>query len=446
MPSIDESIRKIDNVICRHLDEIENNSRGAISQDILEQLTKFVNHIMLKFYANGREIPITAENIAKATEFAQINSELYTLYKFHNYLEVVTTQYTLDEDGSERLMLKYYQYLLEAKNLIWHYFGIEVLHNLEKFPLHLDDTLQEYYKKISEKIERYPVEFKADKNDKYYVQKIKPLFVNRHIYYEITFTPIDDRKNKSKSNRVIAFTKLPIKSNYASKFHLIHETIEILGKTMPIIIIDGWEVSIRDCEFQNFIKLIKGEKKRVPYPEQRLICEFLTRTIIKGIEILNPDTHEERIQFDVEIPKVVDESDLWRINLELLECWESEEKSLVRFCVHKLKSADEDGDESISLTVVPFQIAYAVSIHKAQGLEYDSVKIVITDEVEELVTHNIFYTAITRARERLKIYWTPEVEEKVINRIRPRDISKDVELLKNYLTEKQQEESFDFWL
>ena len=60
MPSIDESIRKIDNVICRHLDEIENNSRGAIFKDILEQLTKFVNHVMLKFYANGREIPIPA--------------------------------------------------------------------------------------------------------------------------------------------------------------------------------------------------------------------------------------------------------------------------------------------------------------------------------------------------------------------------------------------------
>ena len=85
-------------------------------------------------------------------------------------------------------------------------------------------------------------------------------------------------KNKSKSNRVIAFTKLPIKSNYASKFHLINETIEILGKTMPIIIIDGWEVSIRDCEFQNFISLIKGEKKKKYLtPEQRLICEFLTK-------------------------------------------------------------------------------------------------------------------------------------------------------------------------
>ena len=113
MPTIDDSIRKIDNVICRHLDEIEDTSRGAISQDILEQLTKFVNHIMLKFYANGRDIDINEENIAKATEFAQVNSDLHTLYKFRNYLNVVTTQYTLDEDGSERLMLKYYQYLLE---------------------------------------------------------------------------------------------------------------------------------------------------------------------------------------------------------------------------------------------------------------------------------------------------------------------------------------------
>lgn len=68
------------------------------------------------------------------------------------------------------------------------------------------------------------------------------------------------------------------------------------------------------------------------------------------------------------------------------------------------------------------------------------------NQIEELVTHNIFYTAITRAREKLKIYWTPEVEEKVINRIKPRDISKDVELLKNYLIDKQQDDSLDFLL
>ncbi len=154
--------------------------------------------------------------------------------------------------------------------------------------------------------------------------------------------------------------------------------------------------------------------------------------IIKGVEIVDAGTPEERIQFDVEIPKAVDERDISEFDLELLENYEGKEKSLVRFYVHKLKSADEEDNDL--RTIVPFQIAYAVSIHKAQGLEYDSVKIVITDEVEELVTHNIFYTAITRARKKLKIYWTPEVEEKVINRIKPRDISKDVELLKKYLS------------
>ena len=35
-----------------------------------------------------------------------------------------------------------------------------------------------------------------------------------------------------------------------------------------------------------------------------------------------------------------------------------------------------------------------------------------------MVTHNIFYTSITRAKEKLKIYWTPETEYKSIKWIR----------------------------
>lgn len=66
-------------------------------------------------------------------------------------------------------------------------------------------------------------------------------------------------------------------------------------------------------------------------------------------------------------------------------------------------------------------------------LEYSSVKIVITDEIDELITHNIFYTAITRAQNKLKIYWTPEVEHKVLTSIKPRDIKKDVGILRKYL-------------
>ena len=66
-------------------------------------------------------------------------------------------------------------------------------------------------------------------------------------------------------------------------------------------------------------------------------------------------------------------------------------------------------------------------------MEYDSVKIVITDEIDELISHNIFYTAITRTRNKLRIYWTPEVEKKVLERIKPKNISRDVSLLRNGL-------------
>ena len=58
---------------------------------------------------------------------------------------------------------------------------------------------------------------------------------------------------------------------------------------------------------------------------------------------------------------------------------------------------------------------------------------VITDEVDEMITHNIFYTAITRARKQLCIYWSPEAQLAVLSRIEPRNVRDDVALVKGYL-------------
>jgi len=155
---------------------------------------------------------------------------------------------------------------------------------------------------------------------------------------------------------------------------------------------------------------------------------------IAGIEVLDKGTVTECIQFDVELDKVLMGTDAFGQSFQLLPNAPSG-NSVIRFTVTKSKSADEDNPRGrySKEDIVPFQIAYAVSIHKAQGLEYDSVKIVITDEIEELITHNIFYTAITRAKKNLKVYWTPEVEKKVLESIKPKDIGKDVSLLRNYL-------------
>ena len=152
---------------------------------------------------------------------------------------------------------------------------MSVLENLSDFPLNTDKVLQEYYEKIANKIINYDiVPLTKDDNSKYYIQKIKPFFVNNNIFYEITF--ITARDYESKFNRIIAFTKIDMIDNYASRFHLVKENIEILGKSMPITIITGWNVAIRNCEFKNFVYVITGEKENIFHEEQMVINKYIT--------------------------------------------------------------------------------------------------------------------------------------------------------------------------
>ncbi len=146
---------------------------------------------------------------------------------------------------------------------------------------------------------------------------------------------------------------------------------------------------------------------------------------IDNIEIL-----KGKIQFDIEIDRAINEIKASKYDFQLMDNAESG-NSIIRFTVNKSKNTDEDDNSSD--TIVPFQVAYAVSIHKAQGLEYSSVKVVITNEVDEMISHNIFYTAITRARDKLKIYWTPESEKKILESLKTKSNKRDIKLLESKL-------------
>ena len=153
---------------------------------------------------------------------------------------------------------------------------------------------------------------------------------------------------------------------------------------------------------------------------------------LKG-KIVNIEEDEIRVWFSVEIDKVVNELEIQYLDLELLG--ESDNnKSIVKFYVDKYRNDDEDDDSDLT-TIVPFSVAYAVSIHKSQGLEYNSVKIIITNEIDELITHSIFYTSITRAKENLKIYWSPECQNKIISTIKHKEDNKDVYIIKSKINE-----------
>ena len=138
---------------------------------------------------------------------------------------------------------------------------------------------------------------------------------------------------------------------------------------------------------------------------------------------------EERIWFDIELDKAINEIDASVYDFKLIG-ESASGNSIISFSVNKFRNSDEDDDSN----VVPFQVAYAVSIHKAQGLEYESVKVVIPESNTEKITHGVFYTAITRAKKKLKIYWNSNTMKKVVANFDSHNLKqKSLDILKKKL-------------
>jgi hypothetical protein len=296
MNKIDGEILKIDKVICRNIGIFDDSERGLLSQNILSQLRNFVEHISLKVYSGGRDIDNTYENITRANAYVSSRGNLKFLNKFHNFLQITASHYTLDEENSERLMLKYYEYLLRIKSLLKKSYKLEVLENIDEFPITIDSALKEYYEKIAEKINRPEVSrVKSTYNDRYYIQKIKPFFAGHEVYYEVTFTVANDRA--SKFNRIIAFTNRDVSPNYAVTLAVSNDYIEVLGKKMPIQIIDDWGVSIRPCELDHFADIFGRHTKHSRTIEYREAMAFLKRTGLNLVEVIDfPDDQYQAIK------------------------------------------------------------------------------------------------------------------------------------------------------
>lgn len=297
MQSIDKQIRISSDAICRHIDSLDFLDRGAVSQDILKKLRDFVEHIMLKIYAGMQDIEYNYHNIENAISFVKTKGELKFLWRFHAYLQIVASHYTLDPENSERVMLKYYEYLLKIKGFMKAQYEIEVLQNLDKFPLNTDKNMQVYYEKIAEKVNRHKTSSSGHVySDRYYVYKIKPFFVGQRIYYEVTFIPATGRA--SKFDRIIAFTALDISKYYAVKLDIEEDNIRILDKTMPIFIIVKWETSIRPCEIRRLSNIFgKDLENQGGTAEYKGLMQFLTRTGFNLVELLCfEDVHYEDVK------------------------------------------------------------------------------------------------------------------------------------------------------
>jgi len=285
MGTVYQQVVSADQVICQSIANL-SDQRGLLSQHILAQLRNLVEGIAVYIHHRDPNTNFHWDNVNPALNFVRSKGKYKILSRFHRLIQKSASHYTLDSDNSERLMLKYYEYLYRTRSLVYQELGVTILANLETFPIDLDPSLREYHNKIAERINNAALIGTEMIRERYYIHKIKPFFDRGQVYYEVTFYPAVNKINKF--DRIIGFTNIDISQHYSAMLTIYRDSIQVLGFNMPITIISNWEVSIRPCEFNNFSRLfglrldIKSNS-----PEYMYLMECLTYSFDNLLDIVD---------------------------------------------------------------------------------------------------------------------------------------------------------------
>ena len=128
-----------------------------------------------------------------------------------------------EEGQNERIMLKYYDFLWKIRQFMQKYFNLQVLENLEDFPIVVDSEEKVFNEKIADAIDSILNNRYAWKKSKYYIQKIIPFYVGKNRYFEVTLQLAN--KYATKYNRLTIYTKEDISTNYS--IQICYEEIQV---------------------------------------------------------------------------------------------------------------------------------------------------------------------------------------------------------------------------
>ena len=297
MATIEAQVRDASDVIVKNIDSLTSD-RGFLSQNVLQQLRNLAEGLIV-WAANGKPTDVFDYNqVGAASAVVRATAKYRLLSRFHDQLQASVSHYTLGEDPSERLMLKYYEYLLRTRDLAKSHFGIAILGNLHKFPLNTDPALREYHEKIAALVDTMNGTLvPTQRTERYYVHHSRPFFVQGRIYYEVTFSLAHNRT--SKFDRNIAFTDIDMTDGYAAQLELATGSINVFSETMPVTVIRTWAVSIRPCELDNFARLFGPASGKVSTSQSEYVSlmQYLTTTRSSLLDLMDlEDADYQRIR------------------------------------------------------------------------------------------------------------------------------------------------------
>ena len=152
MAMVDAQIISIGANISGNIDALDQD-RPLLSQNMLSQLRNLVEAVALRLQLQDGSAEFQYGATAAAIDWiGSQNKQINFIQRFHKQLQMRVSHYTFEGDASERLMLKYYEFLLRTRAILHDQCGIDILGNLEKFPVDLDPSLSEYHWKIAQRI------------------------------------------------------------------------------------------------------------------------------------------------------------------------------------------------------------------------------------------------------------------------------------------------------
>lgn len=273
MKTCDIKLKAEDEALNDILEDLTADNRDRISTRLIVCLRNFIEHVFIKIFCEETCKDLDDEYfvIEQAKKYCkQIGQYRFINDFYYNHLYKTSGHKTIGKDYSEALMLLYYDRLIDIKNFLKQKYNFEVLQSIERYPLDLDDTFLNHYRKIWEIISKVPVTddlSSAENVDTFYVQKKKKIYFDGHLMYELILMPPSDSGNKF--DRFMAFSLIDVFENYAISACIVEKTVSLFDAAIPIKIIVAYDVSIRKCELNNLARIVGSsptiDKKQLEY-------------------------------------------------------------------------------------------------------------------------------------------------------------------------------------
>ncbi|MBQ2923146.1 MAG: AAA family ATPase [Tyzzerella sp.] len=281
---IDKIITACDRHITSGIDLLDNEdyTRDDVSHFILPRLYDMCRSALL---LNSLKLGNTHTNLQLAWEQALLKIDTKYLATFLKGLKYIEDKEP-DEGQSERLMLKYYNFLWQIRDYLQKEYGMSVLHNLEKFPLNMDKLDEEYYELVANAVDVVKITPQKLCGSRFYITKKTPFFVGKERYYEVTLQLAGIYATKY--NRITAYTKENITTNYSVQIAYVETSMNLWGVESPIKVITNWGVSIDPTVLNKLAKILRIRTQiSTQYREYGALMSFLTKSGINLLDLID---------------------------------------------------------------------------------------------------------------------------------------------------------------